>query len=590
METPTLPDTQKRKSNKSALLWIAVIVLCLLGYIVLAGLMGWGFYFLAERANEASKIPYATATAAAQWPMVFQDDFGKVTEHWYTGDYTENGRRDLRSIKNGVYTWTLENADGYTYWCPSGAGRLTEFIAAVDVRHTAGTPYDNYGLIFGHSDDNYYVFAIQDSGYYNVHVWNADKWNLILPLSWSNAIKPGEVNRLMVLAEGGTFKLFINNEFVQEFQDSTLRDGDVGLMLNPLEGPGPIPPKPDGISKVSAHLTSSNSTSTAEFDNFEVRAPKGSILAPITPTPSPTFTPTQVFQTKPTQLPQIGPIQLPQIKPENGKLVFASHQAGYEKRNIFTILTDGSGLKQLTDGPGDDYAPRWSPDGKKIAFVSRRNGNPEIYVMDADGKNATRLTNNPAKDDSLDWSPDGKQIIFSSNRDGNYNLYRMPVEGENAGLSRLTDTSFDELDPSISPDGRQILFVENEKGTYKLSMMGIDDKQRKRLTDAGDVMAYSAGAWAPDGNRFAYVIGYMDVRDILIGDKKQITSYLTGDRVTWHQGMNLYPGWSPSGKQMVFVSDMDRQSDIYIILADGKGIFQVTHTEAEDETPDWAAP
>ena len=180
-----------------------------------------------------------------------------------------------------------------------------------------------------------------------------------------------------------------------------------------------------------------------------------------------------------SEIPQFGPMQLPQIKPEDGKLVFASPQAKYRNRHISTILTDGSGLTQLTDGTGDDYAPRWSPDGKKVAFVSRRDGNPEIYVMDADGKNVIRLTYDPARDDSLDWSPDGEQILFSSNRDGNYNLYLMSAEGEKAGLSQLTDTPFDELDPSISPDGTQILFMEDENGTYKLSMVGIDGKTEK---------------------------------------------------------------------------------------------------------------
>lgn len=292
---------------------------------------------------------------------------------------------------------------------------------------------------------------------------------------------------------------------------------------------------------------------------------------------------------EPTGMHQFGPMQLPEIEPENGKLVFASYQAKYRNRHIFTILTNSSDLKQLTYGEGDDYAPRWSQDGKKIAFVSKRDGNPEIYVMDADGKNVTRLTYNSAKDDSLDWSPDGKQIIFSSNRDGNYNLYLMSAEGEKVGLSRLTNTPFEESDPSFSPDGIQILFMENEKGIYKLSMMKISDKQRKRLTNTEDAVAYSGGAWAPDGLHFAYVIGHMDVRDILIGDTKHVTSYLTGDRVTWYQGANLYPSWSPSGRQIVFVSDMHGQSDIYIILADGSGIFQVTRTEADDETPDWIA-
>jgi TolB protein len=576
MEITTLPDAPKRKPSKFVLFWIALIVCCLFVFIVSMVLMGWGFYSLTQQVNEKSKIPYTTATAAAQWLVVFGDDFEKVTDHWYTGDYTENGRRDIRSISNGVYAWSLENADGYTYWSPASTGVFKDFAVSVDVRHMAGTLYDGYGLIFCNAANNYYAFAIQDSGYYSVAVWSADKWNLNVPLSRSNAIKPGEFNHLMVLAETGTFKLFINDEFVQEFHDNTLPSGDVGLMLNSQNGNTPNP-KPNGVA-----YTFTNSTSKVIFDNFEVRAPEGSMPAP---TP-----PTQLPKIEPTELPHFGTMQLPQIEPENGKLVFASYQAKYRNRHIFTTLTDGSGLKQLTDGSGDDYAPRWSPDGKKIAFVSKRDGNPEIYVMDTDGKNVTRLTYNSARDDSLDWSPDGKQILFSSNRDGNYNLYLMSAEGEKIDLNQLTDTTFDELDPSISPDGTQILFMEDENGTYKLSMVGIDGKKGKRLTDAKDVVAYSAGAWAPDGVRFAYVMGYLDTRDILTGDIKQITSYLTGDRVTWQQGMNLYPNWSPSGKQLVFVSDMDGQSDIYIVLADGSGVFQVTHTEADDESPDWVAP
>ena len=390
---------------KFVLLWIALIAFCLLFFLVSIGLMGWGFYSLAQQASEKSKIPYATATAAAQWPMVYRDDFGKVSGDWYTGDYTENGRHDARSIANGVFTWNLENADGYIYWDTADAGNFKDFALSVDVRHTVGTMYDGYGLIFCNATDNYYVFAIQDSGYYSVRVRSADKWNLIVPPSSSNAIKPGEFNHLMVLAESGAFKLFINDEFVQEFHDSTLPSGGVGLMFNPQNGSNPPNPEPN------AAYTFTNSISKVIFDNFEVRAPEGSMPAPTPPTQLPTI--------EPTEIPQFGTMQLPQIEPENGKLVFASYQAKYRIRHIFTILTDGSGLEQLTDGPGDDYSPRWSPDGKKIAFISKRNGNPEIYVMDADGKNVTRLTYNTAKDDSLDWSPDGKQILFSSNRNGN---------------------------------------------------------------------------------------------------------------------------------------------------------------------------
>jgi Tol biopolymer transport system component len=70
---------------------------------------------------------------------------------------------------------------------------------------------------------------------------------------------------------------------------------------------------------------------------------------------------------------------------------------------------DGSNPVNLTDNPADDYFPAWSPDGTRIAFVSYRDGNPEIYVMNADGSNPARLTDNPASDYSPSWSPGSQQ-------------------------------------------------------------------------------------------------------------------------------------------------------------------------------------
>jgi hypothetical protein len=398
VETPTIPTTPKQKISKFVLLWVGLIMFCLFFFLASIGLIGWGFYALARQTSQKSIIPTATASAAMQWPAVFSDDFEKLTYHWDTSGYWEirgysrNGIHNIRSISNGVYTWSLENADGDIYSSPANAGVLKDFAVSVDVRHTAGTLSDGYGLTFCNAAGNYYAFAIHDSGYYSVIVRGADQWHLIVPLSKSNAIKPGEYNHLTVLAENGIFKLFINDKFAREFQDSTLTGGDVGLMLSSQAGSAPNASKPNMISE-----TSPDTVTNAEFDNFEVRAPQGSA-------------------SDQAQAPQ-----LPQIEPENGKLVFASNRDG--NRNIYTIDTHGKDLKQLTNASADNQAPRWSPDGKKIAFVSNRAGNLEIYVMDADGKNVTRLTDNPAEDISPDWSPDGKQIIFASNRNGRYDLY-----------------------------------------------------------------------------------------------------------------------------------------------------------------------
>jgi hypothetical protein len=331
MELPTSTNTPKQNISKFAILWVALVTLCLCILMVTLGLTGWGFYTVIKQADEKSEIPYATATAAAQWPVVFEDAFEHVSDHWYTGDYSGKGYHELRSISKGVYRWTLDNASDYTFWQPADAGTFKNFALSVDTRHTAGTIYDDYGLIFCNTGENYYEFSIQDSGHYGVSVWSADQWNPLIASTYSNEIKPGEFNHLTVLAEAGVFKLFINAVFVDEIKDTTLTGGDVGVMLGPQDQPKPPTSQPQTIS-----ATFYGSTSTAEYDNFEVRAPDS-------------------FSTEHNSA------QLASIKPEKGTLVFASDQGG--NRNIYTITSDGSGLKQLTDDPASDHAPRWSPGG-----------------------------------------------------------------------------------------------------------------------------------------------------------------------------------------------------------------------------------
>ncbi|GAF79788.1 unnamed protein product [marine sediment metagenome] len=93
--------------------------------------------------------------------------------------------------------------------------------------------------------------------------------------------------------------------------------------------------------------------------------------------------------------------------------------------------TAGKNLSRLTNNNNYDGLPCWSPDGKKIAFASDRDGNFEIYIMDADGKNQTRLTNNNVLDNFPSWSPDSTKLAFYSNRTINYQIYIMDADGKN---------------------------------------------------------------------------------------------------------------------------------------------------------------
>ena len=98
---------------------------------------------------------------------------------------------------------------------------------------------------------------------------------------------------------------------------------------------------------------------------------------------------------------------------------------------------DGSGQTNLTNNPARDGLPDWSPAGERNAFVCRRSGNAEIYIMKPEGTDLKQLTDNSAADTFSSWSRDGQRIVFVSNRDGNSDIYVMNADGsEQASLTR----------------------------------------------------------------------------------------------------------------------------------------------------------
>src|ERR1041384_948717 len=128
----------------------------------------------------------------------------------------------------------------------------------------------------------------------------------------------------------------------------------------------------------------------------------------------------------------------------------------------------------LTASPGDEYQPDWSPDGTKIVFSSRRDGNNEIYVMNADGSHAINLTNNTGDDENPSWSPDGSQIVFDSNPSvgSNHQIFVMNADGSNP--IQLTTMTYN-FDPTWSSNGDKIAFVTLRwGGQYEIAVMNTD--------------------------------------------------------------------------------------------------------------------
>jgi formylglycine-generating enzyme required for sulfatase activity len=255
-------------------------------------------------------------------------------------------------------------------------------------------------------------------------------------------------------------------------------------------------------------------------------------------------------------------------------IAFTSERDG--EGDIYIMNADGGDQRRLTDDPAYDGWPTWSPDGAQIAFTSDRNGNPDIYVMDADGSNVRQLTHHSANDIWPEWSLDDTRIAFVSRRDGNFEIYVVNADGTN--LQRLTNTPSHEDFPAWSPDGTRIIFsrIEGNDGTYVMNADGSDERQ---LMD----FEVFEPAWSPDGTRIAFGSDHEGFRGIYVIDAdgsnlQKLSSTRAGENC---------PTWSPDGTRIAFASWRDGDGEIYVMDADGSNLQQLTDNRFADEFPAW---
>lgn len=289
----------------------------------------------------------------------------------------------------------------------------------------------------------------------------------------------------------------------------------------------------------------------------------------------------------PTLTPTIDSTEMPKpdIESKEGTIVFASKRGGNgDYYNLYLMKVDGSfEPTQLTDSSANDDHPTWSPDGTQIAFVSDRDGNSEIYILNIDSSDLIRLTDNDAQDRSPQWSPDGSQIVFQSDRGGNLDIYTMKIDG--SGLIPLTDDPAIDRHPSWSPDGNQIVFISRRDGNLEIYTMNADGSNETKLTQTNTSENYPF--WSPDGSQILYYSVEEEsnnfdiyVLDVNSSIPKRLTDLSDSDE--W------YPTWSPDGTKIVFLSTRDGNTEIYSMNADGTGEpMRLTNNSADDNTPQW---
>ncbi|MFP3896222.1 MAG: hypothetical protein ACLFV5_05215 [Anaerolineales bacterium] len=274
------------------------------------------------------------------------------------------------------------------------------------------------------------------------------------------------------------------------------------------------------------------------------------------------------------------PLPTPEKGVALGNIVYMAKEKPEDTWDIYRMRSDGSDPVRLTDSSVDDTAPVWSPDGRRIAFVSRRDGNREIYVMNADGNEQLNLTRNATADWTPAWSPDGEQLAFASFRDGNWEIYVMDANGENQ--RRLTYNGAADYSPTWSPDGERLAYVSDRDGSLNIYVMNVDGSEQRGL--AQHKATDQSPAWSPRGDRIlweSYRDGDMEIYVVNVdGTEAQSVS---NDSYANDHG----PAWSPAGERIAYYSNRDGGWDIYTLDLESGQRTNITQSDMLEQAPHW---
>lgn len=363
---------------------------------------------------------------------------------------------------------------------------------------------------------------------------------------------------------------------------------EVMSVLSPVNGL-PIPFLPMGTNTPTSLPTAT--------ETVEELASSTLIAATKTTTPTRTPVPSATPTVELTPTPDYTPIpQATLLGGGLGQIAYISDRSGVPQ--IYMSNVDGTNMVQITDIGNGACQPSWSPDGSQLVFISpcqQRADSPQnpytdtsLFTINADGTGLKQVTNVPGADFEPDWSPDGKRIAFASIRDGNRQIYVLDVDTQ--AVIRLTepDVNIENGQPAWSPDGKLIAYMVKRVGTYQIWVMSDTGQDNIQLVRSGQSLWDYAPGWSADGKVILFNQRpsdnpltrpwLMSVQYLVEGDATRLNFQTPIEDVEF----------SPDGLWLVSEGrDSEGNRDIYFMTVTGGSRTRLTNDPAVEFDPAW---